>query len=78
MRGFNRDGFPKMPGDWLFKVFPIFIAIVFIAIVCYYIFLGFVAKKVVSALGDCGIPAVVVSNDGNGNQSYTVKCEDKK
>jgi hypothetical protein len=71
---FDNDGFPKMRGDWLFKVVPVFIGLVFLLIVGYWIFIGVVAKKAVSALGDCGVPAFVVHKDANGDQTYTVKC----
>lgn len=77
MRDFNRDGFPKMRGDWLFTAVPIFIGIVFLLIVGYWVFVAVIASKAMKSLSDCGIPAVVTTNDGHGNQTYTFKCPEK-
>ena len=74
----DNDGFPKMPGDWLFKIVPIFILVAFLGIVGYWVFVGVVALKAAKTLDECGIPVLVTSNDGHGNQSYTVKCNEKK
>lgn len=43
-----RNNFTKMPGDWLFKVVPVFIAIGFLMVIGMWIFYGWVAYKVVT------------------------------
>ena len=42
----------SMPGDWLFKVVPIFIGFVFVMIIGYFIFIGFIAYKAIDTVGD--------------------------
>lgn len=60
--------------NWFFKIVPWFIGIVFILIIGYWITLAVVAYKTINSLDGC-TPAVVITNDGHGNQQYTVGCK---
>lgn len=72
------NSLPSMPGDWLFKVVPIFIAIVFVLVIGWYCFVGFVGYKAVNAAKDCDHPSFVVHTDKDtGDKSYSMSCEKK-
>jgi len=63
----------SMPGDWLFKVVPFFIAGVFILIVCAWIGMVVIGVKAAGALENC-TPALV-SKEVDGEKQFTVGCK---
>jgi hypothetical protein len=68
-----RRSLNKMPGDWLFKVVPVFIAVVFVAIASFWIFLGYLVVTTTPADVARGIGQIVRSaeqgyNDGDSLQ----------
>lgn len=69
---FDRD-FPKMPGDWLFKVVPVFIAIFFVAVIGGLIVAGIYGVKAAKALDGC-TPAVVTS-EKDGQKQTSIECK---
>lgn len=63
----------KMPGDWLFKVVPIFIGVVFVLIVCFWIAVGSLGVKLARELDGC-TPALVTSDEG-GTKQTSIECK---
>jgi hypothetical protein len=68
-----RSNDDSMSGGWLFKVVPFFIVAVFLIVICWFIFLGVMARKAVNVMEDC-TPAVVIT-EANGEKQYTVGCK---
>jgi len=65
----------KMPGDWLFKVVPIFIGVVFVLVVCVFITAAVIGTKAVRSLNGC-TPAVITETK-DGQTSTSIGCKAK-
>jgi hypothetical protein len=70
----HRQNEMKMPGDWLFKVVPVFIAVVWIAVFGGIAALIYFGVKAVKGLEGC-TPALVTSEQ-NGQKSTSIECKE--
>lgn len=68
-----RNPHNSMPGDWLFKVVPFFIAGVFILMVCFFVAAAILGTKAVKSLDGC-TPAIVTS-ETNGQKQTSIECK---
>ena len=45
--------------DWVFKIVPVFIAVIFVMVILWYGFIGIVAIKLVDKVQDDGLKSIV-------------------
>jgi len=45
--------------DWMFKIVPVFIAVIFVMVILWYGFIGIVAIKLVDKVQDDGLKSIV-------------------
>lgn len=65
----------KMPGDWLFKVVPIFIGVVFVVIVCAYIAIGVVGVKLFNAASSSHCTPAIITQTKDGKTTTSLGCK---
>lgn len=63
----------KEPGDWLFKVVPIFIVAAFVLVLCAWIAIGVLGVRALNALSTC-TPAVITQTH-SGQTTTSIGCK---
>lgn len=61
----------KMPGDWLFKIVPIFIGVVFAIVIVYWICIAVLADKFIQS----GCVPAVITETKDGQTSTSIGCK---